>query len=294
MELNQLAILFALTISAFPVGAADQPTLSEKLKPLEWMLGRWEMTTNVPNQGTFRLIVEWKPDLGGTVIVQRYDFIDPSNRSVQSGIGLYHWRPEENILAATGAGPTGHGSNLLVKQADNKWIWHSFGYDGKGKFGSGVNATAKDDENTMTTRFYNNVSGGESQPEFTITLKRVATSPEEEIINMEKQFKRAIMQRDLDAFALVVADDYVGSSGEDTWNKEQLMDSIRSGGYLLKALDYHELKARVYGDAAILTCRGTYNEQSGAEESTQEYRVTETWLKRDGRWQVVAFHRSKP
>ncbi|MHC1765804.1 MAG: hypothetical protein AB9869_16150 [Verrucomicrobiia bacterium] len=203
MKLNQLAILFALTISAFPVGAADQPTVSEKLKPMEWMLGRWEMTTNVADQGTFRLVTEFKPDLGGAVIVQRYELFDPSNRSVQSGIGLAHWRPEENIVASTSVATSDHGSSLLVKQADNKWIWQSSGYDSKGKFGTGLNETTKDDENTMTVHLRHGVSGGEAQRDLRFTMKRVSPSAEEPTTKFGKASNDAMPGAQLGAWSLV-------------------------------------------------------------------------------------------
>jgi ketosteroid isomerase-like protein len=44
---------------------------------------------------------------------------------------------------------------------------------------------------------------------------------------------------------------------------------------------------RVFGDTAIMTHRGTVVGQ----ESLQ-YRSTHVWMKRDGRWQLVAHHSS--
>lgn len=203
MKLNQLAILFALTIPAVPVGAADQSMLSEKLKPLEWMLGRWEMTTNLADQGTFKLVTEFKPELGGAVIVQRYELFDPSNGSVQSGIGLAHWRPEENIVASMSVATSDHGSSLLVKQTGNRWIWQGSGYDSKGKFVTGLNETTKDDENTMTVHLFHGVSAGEAQRDLRFTMKRVSPSAEEQTTKAEKASMDSMPGTQLGAWSFV-------------------------------------------------------------------------------------------
>lgn len=296
MRLNQFTLLLALSMSVLQVKAADQPTLNEKLKPLEWILGRWEGAYQGDNT-VQRLVYDFSPDLGGNVVSFRYYVLGQNKAPFNIGIGLYQWRPEANMIAGAGVTPWGHESDLLTKTTETQWIWQSSGYLYGGKRGNTLNSHMKEitkaDENTFTVRLYNQVMAGESIPDVTITMKRVTTSAEDEVIQMEKKYSDAIVRRDLGACRLILADDYVGVSGGDTWNKEELMEAVTKGDYVLKSLDYQEVKARVYGDSATLNCRVTAKEQFGGKDGTQDYRATETWVKRDGRWQLVAFHSSK-
>ncbi|MHC1769071.1 MAG: nuclear transport factor 2 family protein [Verrucomicrobiia bacterium] len=295
MRLSQFAILLAITVSALPLRAADQPALNEKLKPLQWVLGNWEGTSKDENLGELNWKYEIKPDLGGNVVHLRYEAFDKNQHGIMSGIGLYRWHAERNGLVATGVGSLGYGVDYLVQESGDKWIWQGYGYDNEGRYATGLTEVEKVNENTMAISFSRQVVAGQPVPDVKTTMKRVRTSPQEDIINMEKKYGRAIMQRDVKALELILADDCVGSSAGIPWNKEQMVGYIASGsgGYALKALEYHEFKARVYGDVATLACRATAKEQYDGKESTQAYRVAETWVKRDGRWQMVAFDSSK-
>ena len=51
-----------------------------------------------------------------------------------------------------------------------------------------------------------------------------------------------------------------------------------------------DVTIRVHGNTAIIT--GVYVNPGDAGEPDERYRYTDTWLARDGRWQVVASHLS--
>jgi hypothetical protein len=294
MKINQFAVVVALSMSTLTVRAADQPTLNEKLKPLEWTLGRWQVSTDVPNQGTFRLVVESKPDLGGTVIVQRYDVFDANNRLLQGGISLVSWRPEENGIVATGVGTADHGTSLLVKQTDDKWIWQSSGYNSKGKFGTDLSETTKIDENTMTVLFSHSISGGEVQPDRKFTLKRVTTSPEEEIVKLENELNDALVRGDIKAQHRILADGWTETEEDGAvTTKGSLIADLKSGKLKSTYAKLSQPKVKVYGDAAVITFQNAQKGSYDGKEISGEYRITDTWIKRDGRWQMVAAHVSK-
>ena len=62
------------------------------------------------------------------------------------------------------------------------------------------------------------------------------------------------------------------------------MEGTQSGGL---SISTSELKARVFGDTAVVTARGV--QKSGEK---RELRFTIVFAKRDGRWQMVAGHLS--
>ena len=53
-----------------------------------------------------------------------------------------------------------------------------------------------------------------------------------------------------------------------------------------------DMKARVYGDAAVVTGRNTSKETLKGKDISGLYRWTDTWIKEAGRWQCVATHAS--
>jgi ketosteroid isomerase-like protein len=55
-----------------------------------------------------------------------------------------------------------------------------------------------------------------------------------------------------------------------------------------------ELKVRVFGNAAVVTGRDTLKgAQYKGKDLSGQYRFTDVFVQRDGRWQAVASHSSK-
>jgi ketosteroid isomerase-like protein len=93
------------------------------------------------------------------------------------------------------------------------------------------------------------------------------------------------------------ADDlvYTGSSGKVT-TKQEIVKSVREGAAKPKdpketpsKFDAEDVKVSQFGDVAVLTFRLVQREG----EKVNYYRNTGTLVKRDGRWQVVAWQATK-
>ena len=57
-------------------------------------------------------------------------------------------------------------------------------------------------------------------------------------------------------------------------------------------LDGHDMQSRVYGDTAVETGRSTMDGQDKAKTVPRDNRFTRVWVKRQGRWQLMANHYS--
>lgn len=70
--------------------------------------------------------------------------------------------------------------------------------------------------------------------------------------------------------------------------KENDKKDLLSGDSKFQSMELSELNVRVYGNTAVAaratTLKGTYKEQ----DISGKYRFTDTWVKRYGKWQVVA------
>ncbi|HMG73548.1 MAG TPA: nuclear transport factor 2 family protein [Pyrinomonadaceae bacterium] len=114
---------------------------------------------------------------------------------------------------------------------------------------------------------------------------------------MERAWLDAYEQHDEKAMTAIVADDFTITFPDGSMQtKSQIITSLKgaSGGQR-PTMKFHteEVQARVYGDTVILTGRVvTEYQRDGQTMSKEQQRYTDTYVKRNGRWQVVASHLS--
>lgn len=106
---------------------------------------------------------------------------------------------------------------------------------------------------------------------------------------LEQDWLDAYREGDADKMGKILADDFVGrwADGSKQTKGEQLA-AIRSGEEKHSANELVECNVRLYGDTAVVT--GIQTEQSILEgrDGSGTYSYTDVFVKRDGRWQIVA------
>jgi ketosteroid isomerase-like protein len=117
---------------------------------------------------------------------------------------------------------------------------------------------------------------------------------EQELLALEQQWSDALVKPDLVFLDRILAEDYLFTSplGE-VLTKAQMLTELKSGEDAVSSVVNHEMKARVYGDAAVVNGHSTYKEKVRGSDISGEYRWTDTWIKKGGRWQCVADHASR-
>ena len=111
------------------------------------------------------------------------------------------------------------------------------------------------------------------------------------VIAMENAWNMAEMHNDAKAVDLLLAADFVMTTAEGTLlNKAQMMASVQDTSYAPEVLQSSDMKARLYGDTAVVT--GSYHEKGVDKGKPWERRgrFTDTWILLGGRWQCVASH----
>lgn len=110
-------------------------------------------------------------------------------------------------------------------------------------------------------------------------------SVEDQLIQLDKKWTFAELTGDKKAAAEFVADDYVGTTQRgEIENKAKYLSGVVPNADMVKSDDY---KVTIYGNTAIMTHRATV---SGVRNI--QFRSTHVWMKRNGRWRVVAHHGS--
>ena len=112
---------------------------------------------------------------------------------------------------------------------------------------------------------------------------------EQELLKVERAWLDAYLKRDVAAMEQIESDDFTITHGNgQVITKAQEIANLKRAGATDSSLSFstEETKVRVYGDTAILT--GIF--VSKGKDSTQRSRYTDVYVRRNGRWQVVASH----
>ena len=118
-----------------------------------------------------------------------------------------------------------------------------------------------------------------------------------ELMQLERDIGRANVERDAAFFERVEADEFVfiDSNGGVTTRKEDV-DGVKASpnpDVKLLAYDVDDMRVLLYGDTAVVTGRVTTRQTVKGEERTGRSRFTDVFVRRDGRWQIVAGHSSR-
>jgi ketosteroid isomerase-like protein len=117
---------------------------------------------------------------------------------------------------------------------------------------------------------------------------------EQELKELEEEIGHAWATRDAASYDRILADDYIWTDYDGiVWTKAQDLEDLRSGQVVNTSYFEDDWQVRVYGDAAVVTGRTTVKETWKGKDTSGQYRYTDTWVKRGGRWQLLASHTSK-
>jgi uncharacterized protein (TIGR02246 family) len=115
-----------------------------------------------------------------------------------------------------------------------------------------------------------------------------------EVRQMERSWLDAYEQHDSKAMEAIVADDFTITFPDGRiQTKPQILSSLKQSrnGPPFKFYT-EEVQSRIYGDTVILIGRVITEWQQKGQTMKEVNRYTDTYVKRGGRWQVVASHLS--
>lgn len=122
------------------------------------------------------------------------------------------------------------------------------------------------------------------------------TKTEAELMQLERDIGTANIKRDKAFFERVEADEFIftDSSGGITTKSEDVASLDKPPGEI-RLISYlvDEMKVFVYGKTAVVTGRVTTISRGKDREITGKSRFTDVFVKRSGRWQLVAGHSSR-
>lgn len=132
----------------------------------------------------------------------------------------------------------------------------------------------------------------------------MAGPTEQEILAQEDRLTQATRQLDLEELDRIYADDilFTGVMGV-TCTKAGLMDEARRGlaerraaadtKHFVASYDKSDIKVVAHGDTAVTSWRFVITIENNGQQTTQGYRTTNVWMKRQPGWQVIAGHTAR-
>jgi len=117
----------------------------------------------------------------------------------------------------------------------------------------------------------------------------------EKILALEKKWAEAYKHRDISILSSLLAEDFVITVEDGTsYGKEGYISHSADTSVKVETAELSGLKLRMHGNTAVVT--GAYHEKGNSGGKRYEYhdRLTDVWMKIDGRWQVISSHYSVP
>jgi ketosteroid isomerase-like protein len=116
-----------------------------------------------------------------------------------------------------------------------------------------------------------------------------------EIRALEIKLLDCYKHRQVEVFGAVLDEDFVITFEDgSTYSKTGYLSYSASSSTQVELAEIPEMKIRMHGDTAVVT--GVYHEKGVDNQGTFDYhdRFTDVWMKKSGKWRLVAAHYSVP
>ena len=106
------------------------------------------------------------------------------------------------------------------------------------------------------------------------------------IVESERQWAESVATGDTSAIDRILADDFIGVDPQGhLYNKQRMIDETRNAPKYFVSNRLNDVKVRFYDTTAVAQGSETWEKRSGERG---RFVWTDTWLERNGRWQIVA------
>src|SRR4030095_14143889 len=117
-------------------------------------------------------------------------------------------------------------------------------------------------------------------------VQRDQKKTERYILESERQWAESVATGDTSAIERILADDFIGVDPKGhLYTKQQMIDETRNAPKYFASNRLNDVKVRFYGTTAIAQGSETWEKRSGERG---RFVWTDTWLERNGQWQIVA------
>jgi uncharacterized protein DUF4440 len=111
---------------------------------------------------------------------------------------------------------------------------------------------------------------------------------EELLVSLERQLQEAVRRHDRRSLEDLLADDFraTGSSRLGTVDRDQWLQ-LATEGVEWDSFEFRSAKCIVLGDVGVVASVVNRQGTVAGENASGEFATVDTWLRREGRWQIV-------
>jgi len=116
-----------------------------------------------------------------------------------------------------------------------------------------------------------------------------ARSPDERaVLDLEEAWAKGVVKRDAATFKRLLAPGFVYTEDDRVQTGDQLTRDITAGTDTVTDARNEQMQTRAFDNAMVVTGWLIMQGRSGGKPFNRRYRFTDTWLKRNGQWQIIA------
>ena len=120
------------------------------------------------------------------------------------------------------------------------------------------------------------------------TAQRDNANAEQYIIQSEREWAESVATGDTSVIERILADDFVGVAPNGrSYDKAKMISDTRESLKYFVSNHANNVRVRFYGDTAVAQGDETWERRSG-DPLRGRFVWTDTWVRRNGKWQIVA------
>ncbi len=116
---------------------------------------------------------------------------------------------------------------------------------------------------------------------------------EKALYQLENDWAQADLKKDAAALDKILANNFQANYEDFVGNKQQILAAVKSGREKVESNVNSEMKAFVFGDTAIVHGVAIVKSSTAGKDTSGQWRYTDVFVKRDGRWQCVTGYSAK-
>jgi ketosteroid isomerase-like protein len=122
-----------------------------------------------------------------------------------------------------------------------------------------------------------------------LSLEGQNSGKAKELTARETEFSQVLLRSDWKALEQIEADALIFTNADGSvTHKSDDETNLRSGNVKFDSIEMRDVNVQDFGDIAVVTGQLTERGRYKATDLSGLYRFTDVWVKRDGRWQLVA------
>lgn len=112
-----------------------------------------------------------------------------------------------------------------------------------------------------------------------------------ELVELSHELAQAVVRSDRDRLDSLLAEEFTLNGAAGVLDRESFLEAA-AGEYDIDEFAYEEIDPEVYGDTGVCVSRYRQEASFDGRDLSGTMHVTDIWVRRDGRWQIVRRHAS--